>query len=103
MHPTLHFREPVNLDKQDVYAILNRAYFSEDCHEKTLLEQLPRFLEKSRLVVDVGASLGQYTKCASEAMKSGRIVAIEADPIRHERSEERRVGKECVRTCRYRW
>src|SRR3546814_7789030 len=84
MHPTLHFRAPVNLDKQDVYAILNRAYFSEDCHEKTLLEQLPRFLEKSRLVVDVGASLGQYTKCASEAMKSGRIVAIEADPIRHE-------------------
>src|SRR3546814_14520567 len=23
--------------------------------------------------------------------------------IRYERSEERRVGKECVRTCRYRW
>lgn len=72
------------MNKQDVYTILNRAYFSEDCHEKTLLEQLPRFLRKARLVVDVGASLGQYTKCASEAMEGGRIVAVEADPIRHE-------------------
>ena len=27
----------------------------------------------------------------------------EASPIRHERSEERRVGKECVQPCRSRW
>src|SRR3546814_11912691 len=29
--------------------------------------------------------------------------APEGDPYRHPRSEERRVGKECVSTCRYRW
>src|SRR3546814_11341611 len=31
--------------------------------------------------------------------ESGEQVAVE----RSERSEERRVGKECVSTCRYRW
>src|SRR3546814_18111398 len=30
-------------------------------------------------------------------------VSIEKSEMLSERSEERRVGKECVRTCRYRW
>src|SRR3546814_15913714 len=30
-------------------------------------------------------------------------VYLLSDPVRHSRSEERRVGKECVSTCRSRW
>jgi FkbM family methyltransferase len=72
------------MDKQEVYATLNEAYFREDCHERQLLDNLPRFLENAALFVDVGASLGQYTLTASRCMRGGRIIAVEADPIRHE-------------------
>ncbi len=72
------------MDKHEVYATLNDAYFREDCHERTLLGNLPRFLADAALFVDVGASLGQYTLTASRCMRHGRIIAVEADPIRHE-------------------
>lgn len=72
------------MKKEEVYEILNQAYFSEGCHEKELLENLPRLLRRTRLFVDVGASLGQYTRLASRCMRGGRVVAIEPDPIRHE-------------------
>lgn len=72
------------MDKQQVYATLNEAYFRDDCHERELLDKLPRFLADARLFVDVGASLGQYTRAASRCMRGGRIIAVEADPIRHE-------------------
>lgn len=72
------------MDKHEVYATLNAAYFREDCHERTLLDNLPRFLTEAELFVDVGASLGQYTLAASRCMRRGRIIAVEADPIRHE-------------------
>src|SRR3546814_13515422 len=32
-----------------------------------------------------------------------RLKSFEWNPIRYRRSEERRVGKECVNTCRSRW
>src|SRR3546814_12629551 len=32
-----------------------------------------------------------------------RIGAIKSIPLTDQRSEDRRVGQECVRTCRYRW
>src|SRR3546814_12984143 len=60
-----------------------------------------------------GESDGKYTARKVEAFKS--ILEVRADGIgpavaealadfSHEpRSEERRVGKECVRTCRCRW
>ncbi|MBX9609326.1 MAG: FkbM family methyltransferase [Gammaproteobacteria bacterium] len=72
------------MEKQEVYATLNRAYFGEDCHERELLENLPRLLVDAEFVVDVGASLGQYTRAASRAMRRGRVLAIEADGLRHE-------------------
>src|SRR3546814_12824585 len=31
------------------------------------------------------------------------LILVDEDMARVERSEERRVGKECVSTCRYRW
>lgn len=72
------------MNKEEVYETLNQAYFAADCHEKELLLQLPRLLQGASIFVDVGASLGQYTRTASHCMRNGRIVAIEADPIRHE-------------------
>ena len=72
------------MDKQEVYATLNQAYFSADCHERELLGNLPRLLADARLFVDIGASLGQYTLAASRGMRGGRIIAVEADPLRHE-------------------
>ena len=72
------------MDKSEILAILNRAYFSEEQHEKETLDRLPQLLEGARLFVDVGASLGQYTRAASRILRGGRILAVEADPLRHE-------------------
>lgn len=72
------------MDKDEIYATLNKAYFDEDCHEREILDRLPRFIADARFFVDVGASLGQYTRAASRTMHGGRVLAIEADPIRHE-------------------
>ena len=72
------------MEKDEIYATLNAAYFAEDCHERELLENLPRFVADAEFVVDVGASLGQYTRATCRIMRGGRILAIEADPIRHE-------------------
>ena len=72
------------MDKQEVYATLNQAYFCADCHERELLDNLAPLLADARLFVDTGASLGQYTLTASRCMREGRIIAVEADPVRHE-------------------
>ena len=72
------------MDKQEVYATLNQAYFCADCHERELLDNLAPLLADARLFVDIGASLGQYTLMASRCMREGRIIAVEADPVRHE-------------------
>ena len=81
---------PVSMDKSEILAILNSAYFSAEPHEKETLDRLPLLLEGARVFVDVGASLGQYTQAASRLLRGGRILAVEADPLRHE---------ELVRNC----
>src|SRR3546814_13051983 len=44
------------------------------------------------------------TGLATEASRQGIDVAVQPESLlRRGRSEERRVGQECVRTCRYRW
>lgn len=75
------------MDKAQIYARLNAAYFSDDPHEKAIMDQLVPYVATSRLYVDVGASLGQYTLFASQLMPGGRILAIEADPVRVEELE----------------
>lgn len=72
------------MDKQEIYAILNKAYFAEDCHERQLLDNLRRLIAGATYFVDVGASLGQYTRAVSAVLRGGQILAIEADPVRHE-------------------
>jgi FkbM family methyltransferase len=72
------------MEKDEIYATLNKAYFADDCHERQLLEDLSHLIADASFFVDVGASLGQYTRAASRAMRNGRVLAIEADPVRHE-------------------
>src|SRR3546814_8443369 len=71
------------------------------------LEQLCQFARVFRLVVDAiehhvlvndmrFAVLAGGITATGRQQIGNRILAID-------RSEERRVGKECVRTCRYRW
>lgn len=72
------------MQKEKVYEILNESYFSEDRHEKDVIDRLSVLLAGARVFVDVGASLGQYTFFANKVMKKGRIIAVEPDPIRFE-------------------
>lgn len=68
-----------------IYEILGKAYFGKTPDESKEIEDLNLILHPgSKLFIDVGASLGQYTKRANEIMKTGRIIAIEADPVRYE-------------------
>lgn len=75
------------MDKAEVYRILRQAYFSDSPDEKDALPAVARLLHGVKLFVDVGASLGQFTKLASECMRDGEIIAVEADPIRFEELE----------------
>src|SRR3546814_14320151 len=66
--------------------------------EKTLqiAHQWPRSLQHLRLSVNIGA-----TELAAEDFARKFLERIDASGF--DRSEERRVGKECVSTCRSRW
>lgn len=75
------------MENARIYDGLNRAYFGENCHEKEIVENLGELLRDGALFVDLGASLGQYTFHANQAMRGGRIIAVEADPIRVEELE----------------
>jgi FkbM family methyltransferase len=72
------------MDKNELYRILNKAYFSDARHEREVLDHLPVLLEGVKVFVDIGASLGQYTFFASQHLQGAQIIAIEADPIRFE-------------------
>lgn len=76
------------MDKKSIIGVLNHAYFSEHPDEEEALRALPYLIKNCRSFVDVGASLGQYTKLASFTIKNARIVAIEADPLRFEELEK---------------
>lgn len=73
------------MERNEIYSTLNKAYFSEECDEKEVLQHLPDLLKDVKVFVDIGASLGQYTFHANKYMKKGLIFAIEADPIRFEK------------------
>jgi FkbM family methyltransferase len=75
------------MEKQKVYDILNECYFSEDCHEKSVLENIGRLVKKGGVFVDIGASLGQFTRHAAEYLEQSKIYCVEADPVRYEELE----------------
>ena len=76
------------MEKEQIFQELNKAYFSEEMHEKSVIEHLPELLASAKLFVDIGASLGQYTYFANKVMLGGEIIAIEADPIRFEQLKD---------------
>ena len=73
---------------EDGYTILETQYFGEDIHEKDEIENLPSVLADTKLFVDVGASLGQYTFYANKVLRGAKIIAVEADPLRFTRLKE---------------
>jgi FkbM family methyltransferase len=70
------------MKKEQIISILNKAYFSDAPDEGMILRHFPELLADARSFVDLGASLGQFTKLASELMRDADILAVEADPLR---------------------
>jgi len=79
------------MKREKIYSILDEVYFSENPHESEVMKHMSQLLKKCNLFVDVGASLGQFTKLANDNMENGLILSIEADPIRFDR-----LSKNCV-------
>lgn len=74
------------MQKEEIYKILEEQYFGNNPHERAENEALRDIIDGTiTQFVDVGASLGQYTKTFSEMAKSGKVISIEADPVRYER------------------
>lgn len=73
------------MEKEEVYEILEQAYFGENSDEQVELQKLRELIAGVDLFVDVGASLGPYTREASRLLDGADIIALEADPIRYER------------------
>jgi len=72
------------MERDDIYEILNDAYFGPEAHEQDVIRSLRDLLPSRGTFVDLGASLGQYSKAVAEIFESGKIIAVEADPIRFE-------------------
>ena len=74
------------MERQEIYSILERDYFGPNAIEAEELRLIEPYLEEADLFVDLGASLGQYTKFASEKMRPGAtIISVEADQVRYDR------------------
>ncbi len=72
------------MKKASILKVLRKAYFSESPDEQSVLKIFPFLLNNASLFVDIGASLGQFTKSANECLKNAEIVSIEADTVRFE-------------------
>src|SRR3546814_21092972 len=60
--------------------------------------------DREAVLVDAGISCRQIEKrMAKQGLSMQNVKAIFVSHEHSERSEERRVGKECVSTCRCRW
>jgi len=81
-------KDPPKVDKERIYSALDAVYFSNNPAEQKILKRFAKLVSRASLFVDIGASLGQYTRAASLAMRRGRIISVEADPIRFEKLKE---------------
>src|SRR3546814_18462609 len=61
------------------------------------------FLKRSVTIIDIAERAGVSFKTVSRVLNGAPTVAEELRGKVEARSEERRVGKECVSTCRSRW
>jgi len=48
------------MGKVQIFQGLNKVYFSEEMHEKSVIEHLLELLASAKVFIDIGASLGQY-------------------------------------------
>src|SRR3546814_13097935 len=67
--------------------------------ERKTIDRAKAILMKRRGIDEPAA----YALLRSHAMQSNRRIVDVAEALMTARSEERRVGKECVSTCRSRW
>src|SRR3546814_7119635 len=61
----------------------------------------PLLLAARKLTGEMGLAMGEADLGQRRARLGEGVVMVEE--LERQRSEERRVGKECVRTCRSRW
>lgn len=85
---TRNTNQPLNMADKAIISTLNEAYFSANPHEREVIALMPKLLRGLQVFVDVGASLGQFTKAASQSLRGGTILAVEADPLRHRQLEK---------------
>src|SRR3546814_1163873 len=78
------------------------AFAVQDKKNKMPFEDLPPVLSDA-LTARGYEALTPVQTHVTEAEAKGRDLLVSAQTGSGKRSEERRVGKECVRTCRYRW
>lgn len=71
------------MKEEELKKTWNEVYFSENCHEKDIIDDLPNLLKECDVFYDIGASGGQYTFFANKILKNKNIIAVEADPIRY--------------------
>lgn len=69
--------------EEDLKKTWDKVYFSEDCHEKEIIDELPKLLKDCNVFMDIGASGGQYTYFANKILQNKELVVVEADPIRY--------------------
>ncbi len=72
----------------EIFDKLETIYFSDQMAEKEVIDNLASLIADDDVFVDVGASIGQYTYFANKCLDSGKIIAIEADPIRFKKLQE---------------
>src|SRR3546814_17802537 len=79
----------VDLRRRGAALVLRHGARVEDRQADALLVQL---------IVDVVVEIG-----GEQPLREGRLLSHEEPVVALQRSEERRVGQECVSTCRSRW
>lgn len=81
------------MEKNEIYRVLNEVYFGRACDEGHVFGQIEALVREARHFVDIGASLGQYTRFACRVMKPGsQVTAFESDPVRFEELERNCVS-----------
>ncbi len=77
-----------NFHESKIISILEDTYFGSTPDEEYEVGKLRDLLVGKSFFVDIGASLGQYTREAFRHMDKGKIIAVEPDPIRFTKLKE---------------
>ena len=80
------------------------------CGRSEFIEVIKKLLKQPELLVIIPPEVKEETKGGEGKQKAGRgnekqkgAKEVKGEEKQEERSEERRVGKECLRLCRSRW